>query len=281
MKNIVIAFLVLVTTSSFAQNSIKLQVAYIPDHQYSLETKSVSAMVMDAQVDEATKEQLKSSGMAFPIKMDMNQDMLVLMKTGQLNDQKEVPITLEYTKYDMKQMMGDKEMPSTGNVLAGMKASGWGDNTGKLRLENVEGAGVTPELKKLMISMTDQMGLQIVFPSKALKVGDEFTQEVPFNMPLQAGAELKMVVKTVYKLHSFTKENAFFDTTVTMTMDMTVEKGSIAAEGSGKGKMIFDIQKNFMSSYNSNLDLTMKMKMGQMDMDIKSTTESEMTVTHL
>lgn len=280
MKNIVIAFLVILTTSTFAQNSIKLQIAYIPDHQYNMETKIVSTMVMDAQVDEATKEQLKSSGMAFPLKMDVNQSMQALMKTGPLNDQKEVPITWEYTKFDTKQMMGDKEMPSKGNVLAGMKVTGWGDSNGKLRLENVEGASVTPEIKKTMMSMMDQMGLQIRFPSQAMKPGDEFTQEVPFNMPIQGGTELKMVIKTVYTLRSFTKESAFFDTTTAMTMDISVDKGSITAEGSGKGKMTFDIQKNFMSSYNSNLDMTMKMKMGQMDMDVKSTTETEMTVTH-
>ncbi len=281
MKNAMVVFLLLVVTVTFAQKSIKLKVVYTPDHQYNLESKNVSNMIIDTQVDDATKEQLKASGMSFPMKINMDQDMSVLMKTGLINEKKEVPVMIEYTKYDVKQMMGEKEMPSPGNVLKGMKASGWADSNGKLHLESVEGEAVTDEIRKLMMSMVDQLGTQIAFPEKPIKAGDEFTQEVPFAMPIQGGIELKMIIKTVYKLISFNSENALFDTIVTMTMDISMDKGSMTAEGAGKGKMIFDIKKSFMATYDSNIDMTMKMKMGPMDMDIKSTTESTMKVTQL
>jgi hypothetical protein len=281
MKNLLVVLLLVLTTSTFAQKTIKLKVVYLPNHQYNMETKNISKIVMDAQVDEATKEQLKSSGMTLPLMMDMDQNTLAEMKTGQLNSNKEIPITIEYTRNEVKQMMGEKELPSQGNALKGMKATGFGDSNGKIRIENVEGEGVTDPVKKLMISMSDQMGMQIAFPEKPMKVGDEFTQEVPMNMPIQGGAELKMIVKTIYKLTSFTSENALFDTTMIMTMDISMNEGSMTAEGAGKGKITFDIKKNFMSTYNSNLDMKMKMKMGPMDMDIKSSTQSEVVVTHL
>ena len=281
MKNIIAVLLVLVVTATFAQKTIKLKVVYVPNHQYNFESKNASAITMDALADDATKEQLKASGMSLPMKMNIDQDILALMKTGQFNEKKEIPILIEYSKYDLKQMMGDKEMPSPGNVLKGMKASGWADSNGKLRIENVEGEAVTDEIKKMMIGMMDQMGTQIAFPDKSMKVGDEFTQEVPFSMPIQGGIELKMIVKTVYKLISFNSENALFDTIITMTMDLSMDKGSMTAEGAGKGQMTFDIKKSFISTYDSNVDMIMKMKMGPMDMDIKSKTESTMKVTHL
>ena len=281
MKNIIAVLLVLVVTATFAQKTIKLKVVYVPNHQYNFESKNASAITMDALADDATKEQLKASGMSLPMKMNIDQDILALMKTGQFNEKKEIPILIEYSKYDVKQMMGDKEMPSPGNVLKGMKASGWADSNGKLRIENVEGEAVTDEIKKMMIGMMDQMGTQIAFPDKSMKVGDEFTQEVPFSMPIQGGIELKMIVKTVYKLISFNSENALFDTIITMTMDLSMDKGSMTAEGAGKGQMTFDIKKSFISTYDSNVDMIMKMKMGPMDMDIKSKTESTMKVTHL
>jgi hypothetical protein len=280
MKNIITVILVVIAATAFAQKTIKLKVAYQPDHSYNITTKNIMTMLMDAQVDDATREQLKSQGMVFPMKMDMTQDMESTMRTGQFNDKKEVPVTVEYTKFDSKQKMSGNEMPSPPNVLKGMKASGWADSKGKLRFENIEGDGVTPEVKKLMTSMVDQMGTQILFPEKPLKVGDEFTQEIPFNMPVQGGVELKMIIKTIYKLTSFTAENAFFDTDILMTMDLSGEKASMSAEGAGKGKMVFDIKKSFMSTYDSNMDMKMKMNMGPMAMDIKATTQSQQVVKH-
>lgn len=281
MKKIFCLLLVMVSSLAIAQKSITLKVAYIPDHQYNMDTKNLIKMVMDVQADDATKEQMKASGMALPMVIDMTQDMAVLMKTGKFNNKKEVPVTIEYTKFEIKQSMAGQEMPAQGNPLNGMKLTGWGESNGKLRLETVEGETVTEEVRKMMISTTDQLGTQVMFPDKPLKVGDEFTQEIPFNMPIQGGTELKMVIKTIYKLTSFDNNNAFFDTDITMTMDMTVEKGTMTAEGKGKGKMTFDIKKSYLSKYDSNIDMDMKMKMGPMDMDIKSSAESKMTVSHL
>ncbi|HPH45601.1 MAG TPA: hypothetical protein PKU83_01250, partial [Chryseolinea sp.] len=194
MRNLLVLLLLVLTTTAFAQKTIKLKVAYIPNHQYNMESKSITHIIMDAQVDEATKEQLKNQGMELPLKMDMNQDMLTEVKTQQLNSNKEMPLTIEYTKFEMKQTMGDKELPSQGNALKGMKATGVADSNGKIRIENVEGEAVNDAIKKMMISMSDQLGVQIAFPEKPMKVGDEFTQEVPMNMPIQGGVELKMIV---------------------------------------------------------------------------------------
>lgn len=281
MKNILALLMVMLSFVCLAQQTIKLQIAYLPERQYTLETKNVSKMMMDAQVDDATKEQLKASGMTFPMVMDMNQDMTALVKTGVLNNKKEVPVTMEYTQYNMVQKMGDNEIPSRENPLKGMKATGWGDSKGKLRIETVEGEGVTEETRNVMIKMVDQIGTHIAFPEKPLKSGDEFTHEVPLSIPTQDGTEMKMIVKTVYKLVSFTSDRAFFDTVIVMSLDMSVEKGTMNAEGSGKGTMVFDVKKNFVSSSSTNIDMTMKIKMGTLDMDIKSSTKSDLKVTYL
>ena len=82
--------LVLTMTSiiGFSQKTVKIQVAYIPDHKYIMETKNLTKMVMDAKVDDATREQMKASGMNFPLTMDMDQSVVLLMTTGNLNENK-------------------------------------------------------------------------------------------------------------------------------------------------------------------------------------------------
>lgn len=265
---------------TFSQKSIKIQVAFIPDHKYNLETKNLTKMIMDAKVDDATREQMKSQGMSFPLAMDVDQNMTLLMSTGKFNEKKEVPIIMEYTNFSVSQKMGEMQLPSQGNPIKGFKATGWGDSKGKFRIDNVEGQGVTEDIKKMMTSLADQSGMYIAFPEKALKVGDEFVHEIPFNMPIQGGSTMKMIIKTVYKLTSFDANHAWFDTVITMTMDVTMEGSEMSAQGSGTGKMAFDLKKNFMSDCTSNIDMTMKMKMGPTDMDIKSSSKAEVKVTH-
>jgi hypothetical protein len=281
MKKLLALLLVLLSFGSFAQSSIKCQIKYLPDQQYNIETKNITQMVMDVLVDDATKQQLKASGVNFPMTMDMNQDMTALLKTGKLNDKKEVPITMEYTQFKSIQKMGGNELPSQPNPAQGMKIIGWGDSQGKFRVENIEGTGVTEQTRKIIVSMVDQVGTNIAFPQTPLKVGDEFTQEVPLSIPVQGGAEMKMKVITVYKLKSFDSNNAFFDSVITMTLDMTVEKGTMGAEGGGKGTLVYDVKKNFVSGSSTKIDMVMKIKAGAMDMDIKSSTQSDVKVTYL
>ncbi|MFZ2907331.1 MAG: hypothetical protein WAZ98_14100 [Cyclobacteriaceae bacterium] len=282
MKKVFTLILSIASVVAFAQHAIKLQVRYIPDHSYTIETKTVTNMVMDAQADEATKEQLKASGVTLPMVMDMSQDMTAVMKTGKLNEQKEVPVTLEYTQINSTSKMGDMVLPSQPNPVKGMKGIGRGTEQGNLKIDQVEGEGVNEATKKVISGMADQIGTFIAFPEKPLKVGDEFTHEVPFSMPIQGGSELKMVIKTVYKLKSFDNDFANFDTVISMGVDMSVEKAAtINASGAGTGIMVFDIKKNFLASTTSNIDMTMKMKMGPMDMDIKSSSKTEQKISHL
>lgn len=282
MKKIFTLILSMASVAVFAQHAIKLQVRYMPDHSYSIETKTVTNMVMDTQADEATREQLKASGVTLPMVMDLNQDMAAVMKTGKLNGQKEVPVTLEYTQFNSTSKMGDMVLPSQPNPVKGMKAIGRGTEQGQLKIDNVEGEGVNEITKKAIIGMADQIGTYIAFPEKPMNVGDEFAHEVPFNMPIQGGNELKMIIKTTYKLKSFDSDFAHFDTVISMGMDMSItEKGSMNALGAGTGTMVFDRKNSFLAGTTSNIDMTMKMKMGPMDMDIKSSSKTEQKISHL
>jgi hypothetical protein len=280
MKKLPLFVLIFCFNLSFAQEKTKLEMAYLPSHHYNLETKSLTTILMDAQVDEATKKQLASAGMAFPLKMEVVQDMLVAQKTGAINDKKEIPITLEYLKMDSKQTMAGKEMPMGDNPLKGAKITGFVDGANKLRFENYGESQIDEQLKVTITKMLDQMQTNIQFPKDPIKVGDQFEQVVPMEIPVQGAGVLKMNSKTIYKLTSVQGGLANFDLVQTITMDMAMEQGGMSADGSGTGKMAFDVKKKFMSTYNTSIDMEMLIKASGMDMNMKTNTVTDIKVSH-
>jgi hypothetical protein len=281
MKKLLPIALIACFNLSLAQEKVKLEMAYLPNHQYNLETKSLTTILMDAQVDEATKKQLASAGMAFPLKMEMVQEVLVSQKTDAVNDKKEIPITMEYLKMDIKQSMAGKEMPTGDNPLKGAKISGFVGNDNKLRFENYGDGQIDEQMKTTIAKMIDQLQTNIQFPLEPMKIGDQFEQTIPMEMPIQGSGTLKMNSKTIYKLLSVQSGLANFDLVQTITMDMNMEQGGMSADGSGTGKMTFDVKKKFMSTYNSNIDMEMLIKAGGMDMNMKTNTVTDVKVSHL
>jgi hypothetical protein len=280
MKKLFILFVLLSFSQvSFAQEKVKLEVVYQPNHQYDMGTKSITNMTMDAQLDEATKTQMSAAGMSFPLKMLMTQETVISQKTGAPNAQKEIPVTMEYVKYDTKQTMGGKEMPTAANPLQGVKISGLIGADNKLRLDEMADGQLDENIKQVMLKAMDQLQTSILFPKDPMKIGEQFEQIVPFEMPVQ-GASIKMTTKTLYKLISIKNGMANFDMVQEIKMDMNMDNGGMSADGAGTGKMVFDIKKKFMSTYNSSVDMEMLIKAGTMDMSMKMNTITDVTITH-
>jgi hypothetical protein len=280
MKKLLLIALIACFNLSLAQEKVKFEMAYLPNHQYNLETKSLTTILMDAQVDEATKKQLASAGMAFPLKMEVIQDIMVAQKTGAVNDKKEIPLTLEYLKMDSKQTMAGKEMPMGDNPLKGAKITGFVDGSNKMRFESYGEGQIDEQMKTTITKMIDQLQTNIQFPKDPIKIGDQFEQIIPMEIPVQGSGVLKMNSKTIYKLMSIQGGVANFDLIQTITMDMTMEQGGMSADGAGTGKMTFDVKKKFMSTYNTSIDMEMLIKAGGMDMNMKTNTVTDVKVTH-
>jgi len=109
-----------------------------------------------------------------------------------------------------------------------------------------------------------------MFPVKALKPGDTFTQEVPMKMPIE-GNMIQITVKIIYTLIDIKGNIANFNLDESASLNLSMKFGTLNMTGQGNGKMIFDIKNSFAPNITTNLkfDYTMPIE----NMLIKGTAE--------
>lgn len=132
--------------------------------------------------------------------------------------------------------------------------------------------------------MVNKMMDGVKFPDKPMTVGESFTQDMPFPIPM-LGADSKIAIKCIYKLTDVKGNLAYFD--VALTFDMNLDKTSagnnlsLKGTGRGNGKMIYAIDKNFAVGNKSNLDMQMDIQVANkmnMHADMKATYDNKIDI---
>ena len=140
---------------------------------------------------------------------------------------------------------------------------------GLMEIDSIPGTAMNDSLKATMKKLVKSIQSTVQFPAKPMKVGDTFTQESPFDIPMGA-MSAKMTMKAIYKLISIANGKANFDLNFTMTMDMGLGgKGAMDMKGDGDGKMIYDIATNYPSDSKQNMNILYSITIPQQNMTMK------------
>lgn len=278
MKKIILTLaLTGILISGFSQKNVTFQIKFKPDYQYSTDMKILTTSEIDFDGDETVLNQIKSSGMTLPMMIDMNQNIVSVMKTGKFNSKGEVPLTLEFSTFEMEQTMNGQAMPG-GQQLSGMKMTGFGDKKGKMRFEDIQGEGISDDMKKTTMEMMEKMQSQVAFPEKPMKIGDEFTQDIPMSIPIAGASPLNLVITTIYKLKSISNNVATFDTKNKVALDTNLDQGAAVASGDGTGVMEFDMKESYVSRFKSVMQMNFEVQAGPMKIKAKTKADSDQVV---
>lgn len=278
MKKIILTLaLTGILISGFSQKNVTFQIKFKPDYQYSTDMKILTTSEIDFDGDETVLNQIKSSGMTLPMMIDMNQNIVSVMKTGKFNSKGEVPLTLEFSTFEMEQTMNGQAMPG-GQQLSGMKMTGFGDKKGKMRFEDIQGEGISDDMKKTTMEMMEKMQSQVAFPEKPMKIGDEFTQDIPMSIPIAGASPLNLVITTIYKLKSISNNMATFDTKNKVALDTNLDQGAAVASGDGTGVMEFDMKESYVSRFKSVMQMNFEVQAGPMKIKAKTKADSDQVV---
>ncbi|MFD2163138.1 hypothetical protein ACFSJU_12100 [Paradesertivirga mongoliensis] len=266
-----IGFSIISAQPSIAQKEILFQVKFKPNKTYVTDMVNNIRMEMDFDVDPAKKKEMEGTGMKLPMQMNMLQDMRLSTKTGAMQADKRIPMTMTYDKVGITMTMNGNEMKQP-DKFAGMTIKAYATEGGKVSIDTIEGN--TDEATKAGIQkMVSDVLKAVEFPNKALKIGDTFTQEVPMEMPV-SGTILNMLVNATYTLKEIKGTQALFDYTQTVDMNMKMEKGNSSAKGSGKGTMVYDMPANYITDTTGDMSMNMSMNMGEMVMKMNLTAKT-------
>ncbi|RZJ68456.1 MAG: hypothetical protein EOO50_01295 [Flavobacterium sp.] len=276
-KSVAILVFTLWSVCSFAQQSVTFRPQASANKKYVSEFVTKNDMVMEFDAKGQTKEKLQQGGME---KMAIFQEskMPYVITTSKAKPDGSVPAEMKYGEVTVSQTVNG-EKTSIPSPASGLVMTGYYKDS-QFNVEDIKGENLTDEMKATMKTSVDNVLKSINFPKTPVKIGESFTDNTPMNMPLGQLGTLNMNIKTVYTLKKISGGIAYFDLVQTLTMDSKMESVNMSATGTGKGTTEFNLTENFLTKYDSILDMEMTIKISdEMSVKAKSKAISSNVVT--
>ena len=265
---LLVALATIIFQTGFSQNSINFETGFLPESGYRQTTKTVNTQVMTYKGSKDVQRALEAKGIENPTKNISSSDMDVAIQTGKMNGNGKFQMVFEYLRY----LKGDKSPVPPGTKLYA--------TAGLNQVPQIDSVGgdMSAEFKESLIKGVEAIFENYKMPARQMKVGDSFEQVTPVNMPI-SGMTIKMEIKTTYKLTKVVGNKALFKIKQTYTFRSDNLKFKLTGGGKGKGTLEYDVEKKYISLYQSQLKMDMKMDIEQITIVLNQVTEmSQVTV---
>jgi hypothetical protein len=212
--------------------------------------------------------------------MNMTMQSTSVIATGVIDQNNTIPLKFTTKTGDMNMTMNGQKMPAM-DAATHIQTIMYGKFTGdgKIHVDSVAGKKLDDAARNNMVTVINDVQNGLKFPDHPMKIGDTFTQESPFDMPLpgMAGSQgSKATVKIIYKLISITNNIATFnlDEALSVNVDQAAQNQTVQVKvsGTGNGTLTYDINKQFFTTMNNNINLDFDIGLpGGMNMKGKGT----------
>ncbi|WP_259071252.1 hypothetical protein HDF24_04305 [Mucilaginibacter sp. X4EP1] len=252
MKKITALLLLFIAVKASAQQTVLFKMKYMPQRTYGILMNMKAEIHADLSGNQEIIDKLKEKGITMPLVADIGFNTTGTTKTGVLGADNSFPLTMSFQIGQPNITLNGKSTPipipqkpaeivyahvSADGILKGDSISGKkADSSGKAALQ-----------------LMNTVQKNIKFPDHPIKVGESFTQDVPFNMPNMGNSSVDS--KAVYTLVSITDGKAYFDISQTINMKMNIQQAQVTIAGSGSGKMVYSIKDSFPISYNTIINM--------------------------
>jgi len=254
-KTFLLAIVLLAAFAVKAQQQVQFKIKLQPNRIYKITGGINLNATANLSGDPEALNKLKQQGMTQPLNMVMTLEMAGTGKTGAINAEKKFPINYQYEPAKISGNLNGKELPIPAKKT-GVSVQGFVDENGKITLDSLNNQKLNDSVTRAMaMKMMSTIQSKISFPDKPMKVGDSFTQSVPFNIPA-GGSNLDINVSITYKLINIQGNTANFDLIQAVDMKLDVKGAKINISGTGTGKLVYDIGENYPTTMTG--DMTMK-----------------------
>jgi hypothetical protein len=267
MKNIIFLSLLLLGFKAEAQKGVIFKVKYLPNQSYTGAINIDINCAATLSGNDTVISKLASQGITQPVNADIKLKVASNTQTSAVAADGSFPITLKYNFDDLSAEINGNAIPvPTEKFGAGMSIVGHVSKDGKLKADSISGKKVTDSTEAKVNKMMDAIRKNIQFPDHPMKIGETFTQDMPLNMPM-GGSNMEFDSKVVYKLVSEADGNAYFDVQQSMNITIPIGGTPMSMNGTGTGKLVYNISKNFATSYTTNLVIKISGKIKTLQVD--------------
>ena len=271
--SLTIAFAMFFSVFGYAQNQLIFKSQYSPEKRYAQSTIINTESTIKYAGSEQFLKKIKDRGIENPtLQVDKSTTEIVSISGKPLSNGI-FPLTMEFVKIENK----DEKV----TLPQGTKFYAHAGNGSVPVIDSIVSKGIEENFKKQLHEMMQQMFTQSVFAEKKLKIGEEFTLEIPMSIPI-AGIRIDMNIISIYKLTTIKNDIGYFD-----VIQKTILKSNVApsytinATGNGKGTVLYDIKNNFNieNHTESEMKLSFSYEIFSIDMTTKSSFIQTTTIT--
>jgi hypothetical protein len=253
------------TVTAWAQ-TITFKTGYKPNTTYTQSMVSMVKNEVSYQGAPDVLDMIKQQGIENPTITEAKSTMNSETKTGKLTGT-EMPVIM---KMSIDNGTPTKVIPDNTLIYGKVKQEGLPV------LDSINNPKMDANIKSALLqSMRDAMA-QLYVTERKVKVGESFTVDMPFSMPM-GPATLNMKNKVTYKLIKVEARKAHFDVTHIYTIDTVAEGQNMKGSGTGTGKLVHDLDNNFSVKMDMNILLNMGLEMEGVKLEIKSNNTTSFT----
>jgi hypothetical protein len=245
-----------------AQEAVSFKIKFLPNHTYQIASNSSIAINTDLSANKDLVDKLASQGIKQPIAASVQYSSSATGTTGALAADNSFPISLltnSGATPGLNVTVNGKQIPIPMPKKAAVQFYGHVSADGKLNVDSLSGKKLDDSSSAPIKKMMNNMMGAINFPEHPLKIGETFTFDAPFNMPI-AGKGMAMNIKVTYKLVSISGNNAYFDLVHNLDMQLDMKGMNASITGTGTGKMVYDIKNSYPSTLNSDMKMFITLK---------------------
>jgi hypothetical protein len=245
-----------------AQRSILFKIKYLPDHIYQSNVSMTSNIEMLFEnLSKEDSDRLIKKGITMPLMLSTSTLSDLTISAGTPSALNTFPIIFKFNDVKRTGTLNGEEMPGGSTAISGHSMYATSTQTNDLQLDSIPGKPLDTSLRKELTTMFNAMVNELHLPEKMIKVGDTFTQEIPFNMTMN-GADVAIKITATYKLMSIKKGIANFDIDQSSVVGMnnTESSQTLTGKGGGHGELTYDIKRSFPKSISRDLSFDFEMK---------------------
>jgi hypothetical protein len=258
MKKILfVSFLALSFSFVKAQDSVLFKIKYLPNHTYQLGGNTSISLYADLSGNKELASKLATQGIAQPMNVILQFNTNGTTTTSSIGAENSFAVDMKVSAPTMSGTLNGKQIPIP-IKKSNTEFYGRVNSEGKLSIDSLNGQKLNDSATIAAKKMMNKIMGMVNFPEHAIKVGDSFTQDIPFDLPVAKGMTIN--IEMTYKLIKITDGKAYFDIKQGLDMQMPMKQINISITGTGLGKMVYDIKNNFPVSLNSNLFMTINLK---------------------
>lgn len=255
---IIIIFLLTVAPETYgSEDTFQLRPAYLPNKIYHIKNKTESTTILDLQADEKTRKKFTPPGVTFPMKTKDIRESLWIIETGQKGEDGSFMLTAKLEQSEATRLSDNKviNLPDPTAKGPGIEIHGKLLAAGNMVVQELKAEGMDEGMKEVYgrLILDSIKGVQPV--EKALKVGDEFTQQKFQKLPTSGGPPLDLKLTTKYKLTSIKNGKGYFNINQNASLATPPGRFSGKLDGHGSGTIIYEIALSFVAYHRRDMKM--------------------------